>query len=244
MKERPRHGGRRKGAGRKPNGPTAGVPHRRREPHLARHPVHVTVRAREGLPSFRGDRLLFEGIERSIAASAKPGFRVVHFSVQSNHLHLIVEADDERTLSRGMQGLSIRMALAAHRALGHGGRIFSDRYHAHQLRTPRETRAALLYVLQNWAKHGKGGHAGTGARTYGPAGTGARSYYDSASSAAWFDGWTKPPMPPAGPPIVAAAQTWLVRVGWRRHGLLRPGERPGGEHQRLAAPRTKPAWPA
>ena len=210
-----RHGGARPGAGRKPSGRKVGVPHRRRAPHLARNPVHVTLRAREGLPSFRSDRLLFEALRNSIAVSEKTGFRVVHFSVQSNHLHLIVEADDEQALSRGMQGLSIRMAHAAHRALGHGGTIFSDRYHAHQLRSPRETRAALLYVLQNWAKHGPGGD------------------YDPRSSAPWFDGWTRLPEPTPGPCLVARPQTWLVRVGWRRHGLLRPGERP---HRQVSLP--------
>jgi putative transposase len=107
------------------------------------------MRVREGLPSLRGDRLLLEAMRASIASSEKESFRVVQFSIQSNHLHLIVEADDANALSRGMQGLSIRMVHAAHRALGHGGTIFSDRYHAHQLRTPQETRAALLYVLQN-----------------------------------------------------------------------------------------------
>jgi hypothetical protein len=114
-----------------------------------------------------------------------------------------------------MQGLSIRMARAAHRALGHGGTIFSDRYHAHQLRSPRETRAALLYVLQNWAKHGPGGD------------------YDPGSSALWFDGWTRLPEPMPGPCLVARPRTWLVRVGWRRHGLLRPGERP---HRQASLP--------
>ncbi len=203
-----RHGGARDGAGRKPSGRRVGVPHRRRELHVARHPVHVTMRAREGLPSFRSDRLLLAAMRSSIAASEKDGFRVVHFSIQSNHLHLIVEAENEQALSRGMQGLSIRMARAAHRALGHGGNIFSDRYHAHQLETPRETRAALLYVLQNWAKHGHGGD------------------YDPHSSASWFDGWSEPPPAPGDTPLVASARTWLVRVGWRRHGLLRPGERP------------------
>ncbi len=184
------------------------MPHRRRERHVARHPVHVTMRAREGLPSFRSDRLLFEAMRRSIASSEKDDFRVVHFSVQSNHLHFIVEAEDGRALSRGMQGLSIRMVHAAHRALGHGGSVFSDRYHAHYLKTPRETRAALLYVLQNWAKHGPGGD------------------YDPRSSAIWFDGWSKPPEVEEER-LVATPRTWLVRVGWRRHGLLRPGERPG-----------------
>jgi len=176
------------------------------------------MRAREGLPSLRSDRLLLEAMRSSIAGSEKDAFRVVHFSIQSNHLHLIVEADDQRALSRGMQGLSIRMVRAAHRALGHGGTVFADRYHAHQLKTPRETRAALLYVLQNWAKHGPGGE------------------YDPRSSALWFDGWARPPPASAAAPMVARGRTWLVRIGWKHHGLLRPGERP--------APRLSRAVPA
>jgi putative transposase len=166
------------------------------------------MRAREGLPSFRSDRLLLEAVRGSIGSSEKDGFRVVHFSIQSNHLHLIVEAENELTLSRGMQALSIRVVHAAHRALGHGGTVFAERYHAHQLRTPHETRAALLYVLQNWLKHGRGGD------------------YDPRSSAFWFDGWGRPPPKIEDEPIVAKGRTWLLRMGWRRHGLLRPGERP------------------
>ena len=170
------------------------------------------MRARDGLPSLRSDALLQKALREAIAHGHKSSFRVIHFSIQSNHLHLIVEANDTLSLSRGMQALSIRMVHAVHRALGTGGRVFSDRYHAHELQTPRETRNALLYVLQNWAKHGKGGD------------------YDPASSARWFDGWSVPPpqRPEAQeePPIVARPRTWLVTVGWRRHGLLRPGERP------------------
>ena len=168
----------------------------------------MTQRIREGLPSLRGDRLLLEAMRGSIAASEKPSFRVVQFSIQSNHLHLIVEADDASALSRGMQALSIRMVHAVHRALGAGGSVFADRYHAHQLKTPRETRTALLYVLQNWVKHGKGGD------------------YDPSSSAFSFDGWARPPPSTVERPGVARPRTWLVRVGWKHHGLLRPGERP------------------
>jgi len=166
------------------------------------------MRAREGLPSFRGDKLVLEAVRGALADAHKPAFRVVHFSVQSNHLHLIVESSDKDSLSRGMQGLAVRMARAVNRALGGKGTVFADRYHAHELKTPRETRAALLYVLQNWAKHGRGGA------------------YDPYSSAIWFDGWATRPGAPALPPIVAAPRTWLVTIGWRRHGLLKPGERP------------------
>jgi REP element-mobilizing transposase RayT len=166
------------------------------------------MRAREGLPSFRDDALVVEAVRGALAEGHKPAFRVVHFSVQSNHLHLIVEATDSQALSRGMQGLTVRMARALNRALGGRGSVFCDRYHAHELKTPRETRAALLYVLQNWAKHGRGGA------------------FDPCSSALWFDGWSVPPATAASPPIVATPRTWLVRVAWRRSGLLRPGEKP------------------
>jgi len=167
------------------------------------------MRARSGLPSFRADKLVFKAMRAALAEGHKAAFRVVHFSVQSNHLHLIVEASDKNALSRGMQGLTVRMARAVNRTLGGKGGVFADRYHAHELRTPRETRAALLYVLQNWAKHGRGGN------------------YDPLSSAIWFDGWSIPPRAEPSPPIVAAPRTWLVTVGWRRHGLLKMGERPG-----------------
>jgi REP element-mobilizing transposase RayT len=202
------HGGVRPGAGRKPSGRPVGVPHQPRGKHRARHPVHVTMRARAGLPSFRGDKLVFRAVRGALAEGHKTAFRVVHFSVQSNHLHLIVEASDRDALSRGMQGLTIRMARAVNRVLSGKGSVFLDRYHAHELKTPRETRAALLYVLQNWAKHGPGGA------------------YDPLSSASWFDGWTCPPTTEAPPSMVAAPRTWLITIGWRRHGLLRPGERP------------------
>jgi putative transposase len=139
----------------------------------------------------------------------KTDSRVVHFSVQSNHLHLIVEALDEMALSLGMQALGHRLAHAVHRATGTGGRVFADRYHAHALCSPREVRAALVYVLQNWAKHGPGGQ------------------FDPRSSARWFDGWTESPLSGSDPPTVAAPRTWLITVGWRRLGLINPSERPG-----------------
>lgn len=206
-------GGARPGAGRKPLPPgrRKGVPHRPRPDHKTRHPVHVTLRAREGLPSLR-ERALFTELRGALALGSKPAFRVVHFSVQSNHLHLIVEAHDRAALSRGVQGLAIRLARALNRALHVRGGVFAERYHAHELRTPREVRNALVYVLQNWRKHGF---------------SRPERALDTRSSAAWFDGWKEPPLPPAEPAPVAAPRTWLVTIGWRRRGLVRASERPG-----------------
>jgi REP element-mobilizing transposase RayT len=196
-------GGARRGAGRKPNGERAGVSHAARTSLASRHPVHVTARLREGLPSLR-KRAERETLERAFALGAdRFGLRLVQYSIQSNHLHFAVEARDRRALSRGMQGLLVRVARALNRLSGRTGSVFADRYHAHVLRTPREVRCALVYVLQNARHHGIHGH--------GP---------DEYSSGPWFDGWREHVVAPRRLSPAVGATTWLLRIGWRRHGLI------------------------
>jgi hypothetical protein len=208
-------GGRRDGAGRPPLPRRKGVPHRTRPDHKARHPVHVTLRARRQLPSFR-KQLLFLVIRRALGAASRNGLRLVHFSVQINHIHLLVEAHDKRTLSRGSAGLSIRVARAVNRLLHRSGSVFADRYHARSLRTPQEVRNGIVYVLRNREKH-----------------FGGSNELDPCSSARWFTGWAVPPCarkPPGSdesePLPIRAPRTWLLETGWRLRGLVRPDERP------------------
>jgi hypothetical protein len=111
--------------------------------------------------------------------------------VQGNHLHFVIEADDTRAMSRGMQGLAIRMAKALNRVMNRRGSVFADRFHAHVLRTPREVRHALAYVLRNHAVHAE--RSGRQAST-------APDPYSSVGFAALFD--TEP---------IVAAQTCLLR---------------------------------
>jgi hypothetical protein len=149
-------------------------------------------------------------VRRALAAASRAEFRIVEYSVQNDHIHLIAEAEDGHALSGGLRGLAIRLARAVNRVLGRRGRVWDDRYHARALTTPRAVRHALVYVLGNFRKHG---HAGTG--------------IDPCSSAPWFVGW-RASHPPSGtgPRPVAAARTWLARVGWRRHGLIGTHEHP------------------
>lgn len=217
-------GGARAGAGRKP-GPNPGLPHISR-PHFARSlPAHVTVRIRRGLPSLRTVPIVRE-IERTFAKGcARPGFRLVHYSLQGNHAHLIVEARDAAVLGRGMMAVASRLARAVNRVAGRRGRVFDDRYHARLLRTPKEVRSALRYVLLNARRHARRVSAGI-ARA---------ARLDPASSARWFDGWKQKPLEDRdrgwkgalGRPAVARARTWLLTVGWRRYGLLDPADVPG-----------------
>src|SRR4051812_40136922 len=130
-----------------------GMSHLRRPVLKRRFPVLVTMKVMEHVWNLRSQRCyralkvaFHNGRERF-------GFQLNHFSVQGNHLHFIVEAEDERSLARGLQGLTIRMARALNKVMGRSGKVFADRYHAHILRTPNEAANALRYVLNNYQKH-------------------------------------------------------------------------------------------
>lgn len=217
-------GGKRKGAGRKaPAGKRPGVSHHGRGTHSAAHPLHVTLRLHPDIPSLR-ERRLYVALEEALrAGNERFGFRAVEFSVQGNHLHLLAEAANARVFSRGMQGLVIRMARAINRALERSGKVFVDRFHHRALRTPTETRNALGYLFGNVHHHAKR----NGLRW-------KAGLVDPFSSATWFDGWSSPieSIRKAGPSPVARPETWMLRVGWRRLGLLDPS-RVGGKQGAL-----------
>jgi hypothetical protein len=155
-------------------------------------------------------------------------FRVTHYSIQRDHLHLLVEAEDATALSRGMKSVAARLARAVNRSFGRRGPVLDGRYHHRALGTPQEVRAALAYVLLNSRKH-------AGHRAWAST---ARARIDPGSSGRWFEGWAQAPEPALDRPAVAPARTWLLRTGWRRHGLIRPDEVPRGERGRCACRRS------
>lgn len=146
-------GGKRKGAGRKPAAGREGIRHDARDPVRPSQPVHVTMRMAEHVWNLRSQRS-FRIIDAAFhVVRARRDFRVVHFSVQGNHVHLIVEADGTPALANGMRALSIRLAMHLNAMMGRRGPVFSGRYHSHVLKTPAEVRNAVRYVLGNFASH-------------------------------------------------------------------------------------------
>jgi REP-associated tyrosine transposase len=144
-------GGRRPGAGR-PRSRKSGVPHLRRE-KFRKLPVHITLKVLDVVGDLRTDKR-FARIQRAFfAACDHLDMRILQFSVQGNHIHLVVEAADHKALSTAMQGLCIRLAKGINRISGRGGTVFADRYHAHVLKTPSEVRNAVHYVFNNQRKH-------------------------------------------------------------------------------------------
>jgi len=209
-------GGARKGAGRKPRGRPS-MPHETRAKIDPRYPLQLTIRAAPGLPSFRSARV-FEALRRAIARASLDRFRVIHFSIQQDHGHFIVEGDEARRARGGMHGLAIRLALAINRALGRKGKVVGDRYHVRPLTTPRQMRTSMVYVLLNFRKHLRA-----------PAGV------DPRSSGPHFAGWRHAPTNMNGFPATVAPTTWMAAVGWRRAG----GPLSVEEHPALA-PRPRP----
>jgi hypothetical protein len=221
--------------GGRPKGPNPLIRHRSRKPFLESQPSLITLKVVRGLPSLRKRRIV-RTIEAAFrAAKERPDFRLVHYSIQRNHAHLIVEASDRAALGRAMKSLGTRFALAVNRALGRTGRVIADRYHQRILTGPRQVRNALAYVLMNARHHVAEQIArlralGRSVDELPNAGT-----LDGASSARWFTGWRtnipidrSPPESLGASPAVAEPRTWFLRLGWQRFGLLDPNEIPGG----------------
>jgi len=136
----------------------------------------------------------------ALLRSNRARFHVVHYSIQTNHIHLIVEADSGIALQRGLWGLAVRTAKAINGRVDRRGPVWFDRYHARSLRTPREVRRAIAYVLLNFCKHLR-----------------APPGIDPRSSGPWFDGWQSGPSVRQRRPV-ALPRTWLAAVGWRSAG--------------------------
>ena len=233
-----RHGGRREGSGR-PKGPNPKLWHRRRDDFAASFPCLVTLKVRPEIPSLRSAKVIREVEGAFRRACSRGDFRLVHYSIQDDHAHLIVEAGGASGLGRGMKRLAGLFAFAVNRAIGRGrtGKVLADRYHHAVLTCPRQVRNALAYVLLN-ARH----HAAKRLARLRKLGKAVKPLapprmLDPASSARWFQGWREGAKvdrsPPAvlrlgSVPAVAPPRTWFLRVGWRRHRLIDPSEIPGG----------------
>jgi REP element-mobilizing transposase RayT len=213
-------GGKRRGAGRKRLAPRPQVPHRTRERVNARHPILVTTRVMPDVARLRSD-VMYGAIREAVARATKwlyfddEPFRIVHASVQGNHLHLLVEAGSNAALTRGMKGFLVSCAKRLNAIAARRGQVFAHRFHSSSLGTPRQVRNALAYVLGNWRKHGE---ARAGERI------------DRYSSAFALPDWSSGPVVFRKVPLllpVALPRTWLLAEGWRLAGPISPWVKPG-----------------
>lgn len=212
-------GGKRMGAGR-PN-LLGQVNHMKRPKIELKTPLHITLRLKERLPSIR-NKGLFKEFKESVRRAKAQGLYVIHFAVQANHIHLFCEGESNKAVALGMRALAGRFAKIVRSYFsGRGGEgagsVFKGRYHLHILKTPREVRNALEYVLLNLSKHQK-----------------FIEYIDDFSSGKSFKGWRKL----LGkryrslikfdsdfwggkgmgdlPDVLSPPRSWLAQIGWMK----------------------------
>ena len=215
-----RRGGKRRGAGRKAKGSRAREGHDARPEFKPYHPLHVVMRVVPAVGSLRRRKLYKALRDATITAALREWFRICHISLQRDHVHMIVEADDKRALGRGMQGFQISAARHINLALGHDqtrrrGKVFSDRYHLEVITSPTQARHVISYVLSNWRKHGEDRDA-----------LASTWLVDPFSSAISFPDWAElqdrawmwPIRETYDPLIVRRPESWLLREGWKRGG--------------------------
>jgi len=225
-----RRGGKRKGAGRKPKGKRAGSRHEARPEVKPQYALHVVLRVVPQVGNLRRRKLYQALREATVVAAVRERMRIVHISLQHDHVHLLIEAENSKALARGMQGFEISAARNINTMLGEGpfrrrrGRVFADRYHLEVITSPRRARHALSYIMNNWRKHGED-----------RSGLPSTWLVDPFSSGISFPDWAeladKPWMWPIretyDPLMVRRPQSWLLREGWKLTGTISARDVPG-----------------
>jgi len=212
LRPRTKRGTLRKKLGRPVTGKRMDPRHRTRPDHDPRQPVHVVLRVTREVSNLRTGHT-YRAIRRAVdRCRARADFRIAHISIQSNHVHLLVEADDKRALSRGMQGFAIVAAKRLNRELRRArGAVFAFRYHATAIKTPTQARNAICYIVNNWRRHRCDRYD--------------TRRFDPYSSAHAIADWRIEPHPDQLP--VVRPTTWLLTDGYKRADRIRPDEVPG-----------------
>ena len=218
-----KRGGKRRGAGRKPKGKRAGSAHQERPEIEPRNALHVVMRVVPAVGNLRRRELYKALRAATIVAAIRERMRIVHISLQRNHVHMLVEAEDKGALARGMQGFQISAARHVNTMLGDGrcrrrrGPVFADRYHLEVITSPTRAHHALSYILNNWRKHREDRH-----------GLASTWLVDPYSSGISFPDWQEldgkafmwPVRATYDPLIVRRPRSWLLREGWKLCGAI------------------------
>ena len=223
-----KRGGKRRGAGRKPKGARAGSPHKKRPVLAGRYPVHVVLRVVREIGSLR-KRRMYAALRAATLAVAlnelyikeNGAFRIVHISIQKTHIHLIVEAEHATALSKGMQSFQISAAKRLNREVRvegmkqRTGTVFPDRFHEEIIKTPRQARHTLAYVMNNWRRHREDREPTTRKWNVDPFSTGVLfAGWKEREGAELMWNWRRSYQPL----FVYLPKTWLLREGWLKGG--------------------------
>lgn len=113
---------------------------------------HLTIKVRENKADIQSKKLL-KALHHAIARARLKNLKVIHYTLEYNHVHLLVETNDHRILHAGMQALGISFSKAINKVKSLKGHVYKHRYHQRKIGSARELKNVLLYIFNNGKKH-------------------------------------------------------------------------------------------
>ncbi|MEI8348179.1 MAG: transposase [Pseudomonadota bacterium] len=130
------------------------VPHRLREEIPKKKPVHVVWHLNPHVPPCRRKNILLI-FKKAVLKGRLMGLKVIHFSLMNNHLHLLIETENKKALAKALQSFAISFTKRLKNFNGlKKTPIFKERYFCHILKSLREVKHAIHYILMNGKKAG------------------------------------------------------------------------------------------
>jgi REP element-mobilizing transposase RayT len=127
-----------------------GIRHTKREEIRRETPLHLTIKL------IRADvqnKTVLKALRHAILRARLQGLRIIHYSLEHDHIHLYAESDDNKILARAMKALGGSLIKKINKYFKVKGRCYKTRYHLRILRSATEVKNVINYILKNGIKH-------------------------------------------------------------------------------------------
>jgi hypothetical protein len=127
-----------------------GIRHTKREAILGPRPLHLTIKL------IRADiqnKAILKALRHAIFRARLQGLRVIHYSLEHDHIHLYAESSDNKILGKAMKALGGSLVKRINKHFLSKGRCYKTRYHLRILRSATEVKNVINYILKNGIKH-------------------------------------------------------------------------------------------
>jgi REP element-mobilizing transposase RayT len=130
----------------------SGIRHTRRFRLKKPSSLHLTIKVKENKADIQNKRIL-KTLHYAIRRARLKGLKIVHYTLEYNHVHLLVESVDNKILHKGMQAFGITIAKAINKIKRTKGAVYKNRYHLRVIDSPRQLKNVLHYIFSNGVKH-------------------------------------------------------------------------------------------
>lgn len=129
-----------------------GIRHTSREEIFKPSPLHLTVKLKR---ADIQNKVVLRILKHAIYRSRLQGLRVIHFSLEHNHVHLYAECESNFVLGKAMKAFGVTFVRRVNKLKKIKGQLYKYRYHLRVLKSARDAKNVINYILKNGIKHGR-----------------------------------------------------------------------------------------